>query len=128
MNYTINKRVNRSFQQVVEDVTAELKKEGFGIITEIDLKEKFKEKLNVDFRQYKILGACNPALAYKAIQLEPGIGVMLPCNVLVQENENGEVEIAAINPLSSIGAVENTQLQLLAKEVSDKLQAAVERV
>jgi uncharacterized protein (DUF302 family) len=128
MNYTINKKVNKSFQQAVEDVSAELKKEGFGIITEIDLKEKFKEKLNIDFRQYKILGACNPALAYKAIQQEPGIGVMLPCNVLVQEKENGEVEIAAINPLSSIGAVENTQLQSLAKEVSDKLQAVVERV
>jgi uncharacterized protein (DUF302 family) len=128
MNYTINKKVNKSFQQAVEDVSAELKKEGFGIITEIDLKEKFKEKLNVDFRQYKILGACNPALAYKAIQQEPGIGVMLPCNVLVQEKENGEVEIAAINPLSSIGAIENSQLQSLAKEVSDKLQAVVERL
>lgn len=128
MNYTINKKVNKSFQQAVEDVSTELKKEGFGIITEIDLKEKFKEKLNIDFRQYKILGACNPALAYKAIQQEPGIGVMLPCNVLVQEKENGEVEIAAINPLSSIGAVENTQLQSLAKEVSDKLKAVVERV
>lgn len=128
MNYTINKKVNKSFQQAVEDVSTELKKEGFGIITEIDLKEKFKEKLNIDFRQYKILGACNPALAYKAIHQEPGIGVMLPCNVLVQEKENGEVEIAAINPLSSIGAVENTQLQSLAKEVSDKLKAVVERV
>lgn len=128
MNYTINKKVNKSFQQAVEDVSTELKKEGFGIITEIDLKEKFKEKLNIDFRQYKILGACNPALAYKAIQQEPGIGVMLPCNVLVQEKENGEVEIAAINPLSSIGAVENTQLQSLAKEVSDKLKVVVERV
>lgn len=128
MNYTINKKVNKSFQQAVEDVSTELKKEGFGIITEIDLKEKFKEKLNIDFRQYKILGACNPALAYKAIQQEPGIEGMLPCNVLVQEKENGEVEIAAINPLSSIGAVENTQLQSLAKEVSDKLKAVVERV
>ena len=128
MNYTINKKVNKSFQQAVEDVSAELKKEGFGIITEIDLKEKFKEKLNVDFRNYKILGACNPALAYKAIQQEPSIGVMLPCNVLVQERENGEVEIAAINPLSSIGAIDNNQLQSLAKEVSDKLQAVVEWV
>src|SRR5687768_9215059 len=128
MNYTISKKVKKSFQQAVDDVSAELQKEGFGIITEIDLKEKFKEKLNVDFRQYKILGACNPALAYKAIQQEPGIGVMLPCNVLVQEKENGEVEISAINPLSSIGAVENTKLQSLAKEVSDKLQAVVDRV
>lgn len=128
MNYTISKKVKKTFQQVLKDVSEELKKEGFGIITEIDLKEKFKEKLNVDFRPYKILGACNPSLAYKAILQEPGIGVMLPCNVLVQEKDNGEVEIAAINPLSSIGAIENRQLQTLAKEVSDKLQAVVERL
>lgn len=128
MNYTINKKVDKNFEQAVKDISDELKKEGFGVITEIDLKEKFKEKLNIDFRQYKILGACNPALAYKAIQQEANIGVMLPCNVLVQEKENGEVEIAAINPLSSIGAIENSQLQSLAKEVSDKLKAVVERV
>lgn len=128
MNYTINKKVNKSFEQAVEDVSEELKKEGFGIITEIDLKDKFKEKLEVDFRNYKILGACNPALAYKAIQQESSIGVMLPCNVLVQEKENGEVEIAAINPLSSIGAIENTSLQSLAREVSEKLQAVIERM
>lgn len=128
MNYTINKKVNTSFEQAVEDVTAELKKEGFGVITEIDLKEKFKDKLDVDFRKYTILGACNPALAYKAIQQEPSIGVMLPCNVLVQETENGAVEISAINPLSSIGATENSNLQSLAREVSDKLQAVIERM
>lgn len=128
MNYTINKKVNKSFEQAVEDVTAELKKEGFGVITEIDLKEKFKDKLDVDFRKYTILGACNPALAYKAIQQEPGIGVMIPCNVLVQETENGAVEISAINPLSSIGATENSNLQSLAREVSDKLQAVIERM
>lgn len=128
MNYTINKKVNKSFEQAVEDVTAELKKEGFGVITEIDLKEKFKDKLDVDFRKYTILGACNPALAYKAIQQEPSIGVMLPCNVLVQETENGAVEISAINPLSSIGATENSNLQSLAREVSDKLQAVIERM
>lgn len=128
MNYSINKRVSYDFDKAVATVSAELKKEGFGVITEIDLKEKFKEKLNVDFRNYKILGACNPALAYKAIQMEPAIGVMLPCNVLVQETEDGEVEIAAINPLNSIGAIENTQLQSLANEVSDKLHAVINRM
>lgn len=128
MNYTISKKVNIDFQQAIKDVTAELQKEGFGIITEVDLKGKFKDKLQVDFRNYTILGACNPALAYKAIQQEPGIGVMLPCNVLVQEHENGEVEIAAINPMNSIGAVENKELQGLAQEVSDKLQAVVDRM
>jgi uncharacterized protein (DUF302 family) len=125
MNYTISKRVNKDFKAAVEAVKQELKKEGFGVITEIDLKEKFKEKLSVEFRQYKILGACNPALAYKAIQIEPAIGVMLPCNVLVQEKENGEVEISAVNPLHSIGSIENNTLQGLAKEVSDKLQTVM---
>lgn len=128
MDYTISKHVNKSFEQALADVTEELKKEGFGIISEIDLKEKFKEKLQVDFRNYKILGACNPSLAYKAIQQEPNIGVMLPCNVLVQEKENGEVEIAAINPLLSIGAIENEHLQSLAKEVSNKLHMVMERM
>lgn len=128
MNYTISKKVNTDFQQAIKDVTAELQKEGFGIITEVDLKGKFKDKLKVDFRNYTILGACNPALAYKAIQQEPGIGVMLPCNVLVQEHENGEVEIAAINPMNSIGAIENKELQGLAQEVSNKLQAVVDRM
>lgn len=126
MNYTISKRVNKDFKAAVEAVKQELKKEGFGVITEIDLKEKFKEKLSVEFRQYKILGACNPALAYKAIQLEPAIGVMLPCNVLVQEKENGEVEISAVNPLHSIGSIENNTLQGLAKEVSDKLETVMD--
>ena len=109
-------------------VTSELKKEGFGIISEIDLKEKFREKLGVEFRNYKILGACNPALAYDAIEIEDRIGVLLPCNVLVQEKENGEVEVAAINPLTSLGAIENIQLQRVAEEVGSKLKAAIERV
>lgn len=128
MNYTISKKVNKDFQQAIKDVTAELQKEGFGIITEVDLKGKFKDKLQVDFRNYTILGACNPALAYKAIQQEPGIGVMLPCNVLVQQHENGEVEIAAINPMNSIGATENKELKSLAQEVSDKLQLVINRM
>ncbi|OLY94503.1 Uncharacterized conserved protein, DUF302 family [Cnuella takakiae] len=128
MSFTFSKTTNHNFNDAVKAVTEELKKEGFGVITEIDLREKFKEKLGVDFHHYKILGACNPALAYKAVQVEPNIGVMLPCNVLVQERENGEVEIAAINPLNSIGAIDNNHLQSLAKEVSDKLQAVMERM
>lgn len=128
MSFTINKTVDKTFNETVDAVTGELKKEGFGVITEIDLKEKFKEKLGIDFRNYKILGACNPALAYEAIRAEPNIGAMLPCNVLVQEKENGEVEVAAINPLNSIGAIENNQLHSLAKEVSEKLQAVINRL
>jgi uncharacterized protein (DUF302 family) len=128
MKYTLNKKVNKPFEQAVRDVTEELKKEGFGIITEIDLKEKFKEKLNVDFSQYKILGACNPALAYKAVQVEPSIGVMLPCNVLVRETTDGEVEVNFINPLYSIGAIEQENLSWLAQEVHEKLSAVRDRI
>lgn len=128
MNFTINKTLHKSFVHTVEEVTAALKDEGFGVITEIDLQDKFKEKLGVEFRPYKILGACNPALAYKAIQVEPNIGAMLPCNVLVQQKENGVVEVAAINPLHSIGAVDNQELQSLAREVSERLQAVINRL
>ena len=92
MSYNISKKIERTFDEAIAKVTEELKKEGFGIISEIDLKEKFKEKLNIDFRNYKILGACNPALAYKAIEQEDKIGTMLPCNILVQEHENNCVE------------------------------------
>ena len=118
MNYNISKKVEGTFEGTIKKVTEELKKEGFGIISEIDLKEKFKEKLNVNFRNYKILGACNPALALKAIEQEDKIGTMLPCNILVQEHENGEVEVSAINPLASIGAVNNESLQSIAEEVT----------
>jgi uncharacterized protein (DUF302 family) len=125
MNYTISKKLNKDFDGAVQALTAALKSEGFGVITEVDLKEKFKEKLNVDFRRYTIFGACNPALAYEAVQLEPAIGVMLPCNVLVQEGEGG-VEISAVNPLNSIGAIDNSRLQSLAKTVSEKLQKVLD--
>lgn len=128
MSYNISKKVEGSFDDTVNKVTEELKKEGFGIISEIDLKEKFKEKLNVDFRNYKILGACNPALAFKAIQQEDKIGTMLPCNILIQEHENGEVEVSAINPLASIGAVNNESLQSIAAEVTGKLRVAIENI
>lgn len=128
MNYNISKKVEGTFEGTIKKVTEELKKEGFGIISEIDLKEKFKEKLNVNFRNYKILGACNPALALKAIEQEDKIGTMLPCNILVQEHENGEVEVSAINPLASIGAVNNESLQSIAEEVTSKLKVVIENI
>ena len=128
MSYNISKKVEGTFEDTINKVTEELKKEGFGIISEIDLKEKFKEKLNVDFRNYKILGACNPALAFKAIQQEDKIGTMLPCNILVQEHENGEVEVSAINPLASIGAVNNESLQSIAEEVTGRLKVVIENL
>ena len=128
MSYNISKKVEGTFDEAIKKVTEELKKEGFGIISEIDLKDKFKEKLNIDFRNYKILGACNPFLAYKAIEQEDKIGTMLPCNVLVQENETGGVEVSAINPLESMGAVNNANLQSIAAEVSGKLKLVMERL
>lgn len=126
MNYSINKKLNKNFNDAVNAVTSGLTKEGFGIITEIDLKEKFREKLGMEFRNYKILGACNPSMAYKAIEAEDKIGVMLPCNVLVQQKENGEVEVSAINPLNSIGTIENEALKAIAAEVSEKLQKVID--
>jgi uncharacterized protein (DUF302 family) len=128
MKYHISKNVKGNFDDVVDRVTSELKTEGFGIITEIDLKEKFREKLNREFRNYKILGACNPALAYDAIQVEDHIGIMLPCNVLIQQHDDGRVEVSAINPLQSIGAVNNPQLSGLADQVNKKLEVAIARL
>ena len=128
MSYNISKRVDGTFDEAIKKVTEELKKEGFGIISEIDLKDKFKEKLNIDFRNYKILGACNPSLAYRAIEQEDKIGTMLPCNILVQEREIGGVEVSAINPLESMGAVSNENLQSIAAEVTAKLQLVIERL
>lgn len=126
MKYNLSKKVEGSFEDTIVKITEELKKEGFGIITEIDLKEKFKEKLGVEFRKYTILGACNPKMAYEAIQHEANVGVMLPCNILVQEFLDGHVEIAAINPVASIGAVENKVLEPLATEVSHKLKIVLD--
>lgn len=128
MEYNIHKTVPYNFDEAKSKVTAGLKEAGFGIITEIDLKEKFKEKLEVDFRAYTILGACNPKLAYEAIQKEANIGIMLPCNVLVQEHTDGKVEVAAINPLVSIGAVGNNDLQSLAEEAYSKIKAVINQL
>jgi uncharacterized protein (DUF302 family) len=115
------------FQQVLNKVTENLQQRGFGIITTIDVQETFKQKLNVNFRNYKILGACNPQFAYKAISLESHMGVMLPCNVVVQEHENGEVEVTAVNPLENIdNGTHTTQLVELATEVGNKLRLAID--
>ena len=110
MSYYFSKTMEMSFDQAVARVTEELKKEGFGILTQIDVKDKMKEKLNVDFRNYIILGACNPPFAYKALQAEDKIGTMLPCNVIVQENAEGNVEVAAIYPIASMQAIQNPKL------------------
>jgi uncharacterized protein (DUF302 family) len=125
MSYHYSKTTSYSFEEALIKVKAALETEGFGIITEIDLKEKFKEKLKVDFRNYKILGACNPGLAYQAIQQEDNIGVMLPCNILVQDHAGGGVTITAINPMETMAAVENPNLTSLAEEVSQKLKNVI---
>lgn len=122
MSYYINTKVNMTFEQAIERVTEELKREGFGIITEIDVKETMKKKLNVDFYNYRILGACNPPFAYEALKAEDKIGTMLPCNVIVQEKNPGEVEISAVDPMASMMAVQNPALGTIAEEVTAKLK------
>ena len=121
MSYNNSKNVSTSFDDTINIVTEELKKEGFGVLTEIDVKETLKKKLDVDFRKYRILGACNPPLAYKALSAEENIGVMLPCNVIVQEKEDGSVQVSAINPMEAMKAVANPNLEEVAKTVSEKL-------
>jgi uncharacterized protein (DUF302 family) len=122
MKYYISKQLNSSFETAIEKVKESLKTEGFGVLCEINIQEKLKEKLGVDFRKYTILGACNPAFAHKALLSEDRIGTMLPCNVIVQEREPGNVEISAVDPLASMMAVENTALAAIASEVKEKLE------
>lgn len=122
-----SRKIKLPFQDVLSKVSENLKQQGFGVITTIDVQDTFKQKLNVPFRNYKILGACNPQFAYKAISLESHMGVMLPCNIVVQEHENGEVEVSAINPLENIDrSLNTTQLADLATEVGNKLRAAID--
>ncbi len=128
MNYFFNKTVNLSFDDAIQKVTEELKKDGFGVLTEIDVKSTLKKKLDVDFKNYRILGACNPDFAYKALQNEDKIGVMLPCNVIVEENKDGSVDVSAVDPVASMQAVGNDKLGKIAGEVRDKLRAVVERL
>ena len=125
MKYYTSKKINTDFDQAVQLVTESLKKEGFGVLTEINLQEKLKEKLDVDFRKYKILGACNPAYAYKAVQHEDKIGTMLPCSVIVQELGNNEIEVAAVDPIASMMAIENPALAEIAGEIKEKLERAI---
>jgi uncharacterized protein (DUF302 family) len=126
MSYYFNKTISGNFDEVITKVTDELKKEGFGILTEIDVRETLKKKLDVDFKKYKILGACNPPFAYKALQAEDKIGTMLPCNVIVIEQAPGQIEVAAIDPIASMQAVANPNLGKVASEVQSKLRRVVE--
>ena len=128
MSYYFNKVVDMTFDEAIDKVTEELKKEGFGVLTEIDVTAALKKKINVDFRKYRILGACNPSYAHKALLAEDKIGTMLPCNVVVQETEGGKVEIAAVNPVASMQAIENESLGEIAVTVQSKLRQVIENV
>jgi len=125
MSYYFSKILNMSFDDAILRVTDELKKEGFGILTEIDVTATLKKKLDVDFHKYRILGACNPPFAYKALQAEPKIGTMLPCNVIVQELESGDIEVAAVDPLASMQAIQNQALRPIAEEIQAKLKKVI---
>jgi len=117
-----------SFEEAIDKTTKELQKEGFGVLTEIDLKSTLKKKLDVDFYNYTILGACNPSFAYKALQAEDKIGTMLPCNVIVQEKDTGSIEVSAVDPLASMMSVENKSLGGIAEEVREKLKRVIESI
>ncbi len=127
MSYFFLKLLKLGYEEAISRVREELKKEGFGILTEIDVKEVLKKKLGADFRPYIILGACNPPYAYKALQAEARIGLMLPCNVVVQQTEEG-VEVSAVDPVASMQAVDNKDLGCIAVEIQDKLKRVIENL
>lgn len=127
MSYYFSKKLkNSSFEEAIEQVSVELKKEGFGVLTQIDIKATLKKKIDVDFKKYTILGACNPHLAHQALQSEDKIGLMLPCNFIVQEHENGEIEVSGVDPVASMGAVQNESLGGIATEVREKITRVIE--
>jgi len=126
MTYYFSKTLTCSFDEAVDKVIQALKQEGFGVLTDINVKETLKKKLDVDFKQYRILGACNPTFAYQALQAEDKIGTMLPCNVIVQEPVSGQVEVSVIDPIASMQAVENPQLQGIGEQVQGKLRAVID--
>lgn len=125
MSYYFAKTLETGFADAVRRATEALSEEGFGIITEIDVRQTLKKKLNVEFRDYRVLGACNPALAYEALQIEDKVGTMLPCNVVVQDLGGGRTEVAAIDPVASMQAIDNPRLKAAAEQVRAKLKKVV---
>lgn len=128
MSYYFSKTLRIPFDEAIAKVITELKNEGFGVLTDIDVKETLKNKLNVSFQKYRILGACNPSFAHKALQAEDKIGTMLPCNVIVQELPAGDVEVAAVNPVASMQAIQNPDLMDTAQRVQAKLRRVIENL
>jgi uncharacterized protein (DUF302 family) len=126
--YGFRKTLNTSYEEAVEKVTQGLKEEGFGILTQIDVKDTLKRKLNVDFRKYVILGACNPPFAYQSLQAETEIGLLLPCNVIVYEDNSGNAVVSAIDPESAMGRIDNPKLKEIAAQVGTKLKAVIENL
>ncbi len=127
MEYGFSKTVDLPFDKAVEKVTDELKKVGFGVLTEIDVKETMQKKLNVDFKNYKILGACNPPIAHKALQIEEELGLLLPCNVIVYEKE-GKCAVSVFNPMIMTQLIDNKEMIAIAEEVKSKLLTVLEKV
>ena len=130
MSYFINKKMQNgiSFENAIEKVTEELKKEGFGVITEIDIKSTFKKKLDVDMNKYVILGACNPNYAFNALNEDSKLGVFLPCNVIVEEHDNGDIEVSAVDPIASMLSVKNEKVEVFAEDVLKKLERVIDNL
>ncbi len=128
MNYYFNKTVKGNFEDIIDKVSKELENEGFGVLTDIDLKATFKKKLDVDFQNYRILGACNAPYAHKALTSEDKVGTMLPCNVIVQQLNDDTIEIAAVNPLASMQAIDNSELKEIAEEITEKLKKVISKI
>ena len=128
MNYHFSKTIESSMENAVEKVTAELKKEGFGILMDIDIKKTFKEKIDVDFRPYRILGTCNPTIGHKVLQIDDAMGVFLPCHVVVQDTGDGKVKISAIDPIAPMSAAANPELEPIGMEVQSILKRVIERL
>ena len=128
MNYHFSKTVQSSMENAIEKVTAELKKEGFGILMDIDMKKIFKEKIGVDFRPYRILGTCDPNIGHKVLQIDDKMGVFLPCHIVVQEIGSGQVKVSTIDPIAPMSAVANPELEPIGMEVQSILKRVIERL
>lgn len=127
MSYYFSTRMQKtSYDEAISIVTEELKKEGFGVLTQIDVKDTLKKKIDVDFRKYIILGACNPHFAHKALQSEPKLGAFLPCNVVVEELSDGQVEVSVVDPITMMASVKNNELSSLAGDIREKLKRVIE--
>jgi len=127
MSYYFSKiLVGSSYEEAIKKVTEELEKEGFGVLTEVDVKETFKKKLNVDFKKYKILGACRPKSAYEALGVEDKVGLFFPCNIVVEEHENGGVEVSAIDPMALMISVKNEAIACISSEIRKKLRRVID--